>query len=73
MQESRRLSQLGPVEYNRKCLVEELLFVAVHFVEVRLRRTDLLIFWHQAATPYRGLAWCFLLKSALRAASLIRG
>ena len=59
MQESRRLSQRGPVECQRMCLEEELLVVAVHCLEVRLRRTDLLILWHQAATLLRGSCMVF--------------
>ena len=50
MQEGRRPTQLGPDEYQRMCLEEELLLIAVHVVEVRLRRTNLLILYHQAAT-----------------------
>ena len=33
MQESRRLSQLGPVECESRCLVEELLILAQHCVK----------------------------------------
>ena len=41
-------------------------------LEVRLRRTLVFAFLHQAATVFDGLAWCFSLKSGLRPVSRLR-